>query len=31
MWPPPREFIRQHDTATSLAEPEPTAEFVVFR
>jgi hypothetical protein len=28
MWPPPREFIRQHDTATSLAGPEPAADIL---
>jgi hypothetical protein len=30
MWPPPREFIRQHDTATSLAGPEPAASIIRF-
>jgi pyridoxamine 5'-phosphate oxidase-like protein len=28
MWPPPREFIRKHDTATTLADAEPITEIL---
>jgi hypothetical protein len=28
MWPPAREFIRKHATATSLADPEPAAGII---
>ena len=31
MWPPAREFIRQHATATSLADPEPAADIISSR
>ncbi|HTS96098.1 MAG TPA: pyridoxamine 5'-phosphate oxidase family protein [Streptosporangiaceae bacterium] len=29
MWPPAREFTRQHDSATTLAAPQPAAEIIV--
>jgi hypothetical protein len=28
MWPPGREFIRPHDTPTSLGDPEPVSELI---
>jgi hypothetical protein len=28
MWPPAREFTRQHATATSLADPQPAADII---
>jgi hypothetical protein len=28
MWPPAREFIRQHATATSLKDPQPAADII---